>query len=104
MAENCGFNGKDLSSPSGTSGVEYVQEEAESKIQKERLLSEEINRESLRNIPEDLVSDMRKAIKGGDMDQLMKLIEQAAEHDKILVKKLRNLTEQYEYDALLKLL
>ncbi|MFC1876717.1 sensor histidine kinase, partial [Thermodesulfobacteriota bacterium] len=84
--------------------VEYIEEEAALKIQKEKLLPDEISRESLRGISKNLITDMREAIEVGDMDQLMKLIEKVEEHDGISAKKLRTLAEQYEYDALLELL
>ncbi len=60
--------------------------------------------ESLAKLPAELVEQMRGAIQNGEMGQLRQSIRQAAGYDESLADALCTLADNYEYDALSKLL
>jgi len=55
-------------------------------------------------LPAEMIGWMRHAVQNGDMEQLKGLIRQVAKHDEPLAKALRSLADQYDYDALCRLL
>ncbi len=63
-----------------------------------------LSRESMGILPADLVNEMREATENCAMTRLTELIDSVSEYDEELVKGLRVLTDQYDYDALLALL
>ena len=67
-------------------------------------LASVLNRETLPNLPPDLLDQLRHAILDGENDQLDKLIGIVVEHNAPLAAALRDLADRYEYDRLTQLL
>jgi two-component system sensor histidine kinase/response regulator len=55
---------------------------------------------SLSGLPAELLTGMKRAILGCDMDGFLQLLPQVAEQDPSVVARLRTLAEKYDYDAL----
>ncbi len=64
----------------------------------------EITRESLTELPADLLKRMRDAVRGGYAGQMSRLIDEAAQYDARLAQGLHQMAENYDYDGLSKFL
>ena len=79
-------------------GVEFIH--SESKPQKDNLLPDAISRGAGVNIPQAYLAEMRKAVDDGDIGQLLKLIDQMVQYDKLIAENLRDLAQQVQFNAL----
>ena len=58
----------------------------------------------LRKLPVELLRKMREAAQGGYLYQLYGLIDETAKHDPVVAQGLREIADDYDYDALTRLL
>ena len=63
----------------------------------------ELTPESLAGLPQDLIHQMREAVIGADLDQLLAKIREVEARDPRTAHGLRGLAEQFEYQKLLDL-
>jgi hypothetical protein len=64
----------------------------------------EVSPEALAQLPGDVIANLREVTLNGDTGRLRELLHQVAERDKSLAQSLLRLVDQYDYDALIRLL
>ena len=82
-------------------GVEYLYAEEDADAAQEEVA--ELTPESLARLPQDLIHQMREAVIGADLDQLLAKIREVEARDPRTAHGLRDLAEHFEYETLLDL-
>jgi len=86
-------------------GLDYLFEEDEAPGVDERDACEQVaNAEMYRNLPGELIAELREAVGNGEKDHLDRLIGKVAELDRPAARFLSQLADSYDYDALTNLL
>jgi len=66
--------------------------------------AETLTRESLKSVPDELLSQIHEATVNADLDRLLQLIDQVNNYNVETAKQLRRFAEQFDYQNLLNLL
>jgi response regulator RpfG family c-di-GMP phosphodiesterase len=82
-------------------GVEYLYAEEDADAAPDEVA--ELTPESLARLPRDLIHQMREAVIGADLDQLLAKIREVEAADPHTAHGLRDLAEHFEYETLLDL-
>ncbi len=82
----------------------YAGDQLSQQMESVAALASALNGEILTRLPLELMDQLRHAVLNGENDQLDKLIGKVMEQDLSFAGALRNLADNYEYDALIKLL
>ena len=83
-------------------GVEYTY--AEEPTPEEDKSEIVLSPDQVAGLPEALLDELRKVTSSADMDRLNELIDQIGQHDPAVAEGLRKLADQFEYEALLRVL
>lgn len=85
-------------------GVEYIYEQVKTGASTGDTASVVLSKENIETLPEELRAAMYDAVSAARMDEFLALTERAGEQDPAMGDALRELAEQFNYDALLGLL
>jgi len=81
--------------------LEYVYADEPPTLESEPGVTDDLLKEKVPALPEDLISRLHRAVLAADLDRMLEIIHQIENHDSAIAGRLRSLAENFEYPKLL---